>query len=654
MNDLPKEPDTSDHVALERKAIQLIKQGKINKAEQIYQQLISDCHSSHVVFSNLGAICLLKGRYCDSEFYAAAALELKPDFPKAHHCLGNALRKQGKFSASIDAYYRALKLNPSFTQVYNSLGSAFKAKGQIADAIDSYKKALKLEPRFLQACHNLGIALKENGQLDEAIKYYQKAISFKPNFPQAHNNLGVALKDSGRLQEAIDSYKKAVELEPNFYQAFNNLGVAFKEKGLILAATKSYKKALEINPNYITAYNNLGIAYKDNGDLESALFCHTRVLNIDPSNPNAFYRLGRIQRSKGELKLAKQSLRKALEFNPKHSDALHILSTDIENEYEAKDLIQASENAKKNKLTIRERAMIEFCLANCFHKLKAYSTAAAHVAEANKLKLSYMPSNLKYRLNQADQLMSASESMEKGCHTDGLGRIFIVGVPRCGSTLLETILATNSNIIELGETDALSKAIKQINGDESEKMSISLAEAYTSQLPEESKRAHFTVDKNLYNYQRVGHIVRGMPAAKIIHCRRNPLDNILSMLRSNLRSGNNFTSDPIDAAKFILSHEELINRNKVLYSDQIYTFNYDEFANSPEATIKPLIHWLNLDWSVDYLYPEKNTRIVNTASAIQVRRPINNKSVEGWKNYRDLLQPAEDFLKENESKHFSD
>ena len=191
------------------------------------------------------------------------------------------------------------------------------------------------------------------------------------------------------------------------------------------------------------------------------------------------------------------------------------------------------------------------------------------------------------------------------------------------------------------------RAIKQISDLDGRESPAGLSDVYLREIKKSAQDALLTVDKNLYNYQRVGHIIRGMPAAKIIHCRRDPLDNILSMLRSNLRRGNNFTSDPLDAAKFILSHQRLIDRFSSNHKNQIYTFNYDDFANSPESTIRPLIQWLGLPWSRTYLHPEKNQRIVNTASAIQVRKPINNLSVEGWKRYRDILDPARIFLDAN-------
>jgi len=151
----------------------------------------------------------------------------------------------------------------------------------------------------------------------------------------------------------------------------------------------------------------------------------------------------------------------------------------------------------------------------------------------------------------------------------------------------------------------------------------------------------------LYNFQYTEVITRAMPSARIIHCRRHPLDNILSMLRSNLNAGSSYTSDPLDAAKFLIHQEEIMGRFKHKYEKHIFTFDYDAFARNPENILQPLIDWLGLEWNERYLHPEMNCRLINTASVIQARQPITSKSVGGWKNYRELLKPAEEALIES-------
>ena len=241
-----------------------------------------------------------------------------------------------------------------------------------------------------------------------------------------------------------------------------------------------------------------------------------------------------------------------------------------------------------------------------------------------------------------------ARQINAGNERDGVGKIFIVGVPRCGSTLLESVLSTDSNIRDLGETKALSQAVAQITSEISTKeINNSLSNAYSEKTRETLAKQTHTVDKNLYNFVLAETISRTMPSAKIIHCRRHPLDNILSMLRSNLQAGNNYTSDPLDAAKFLIFQEEMMNRFKSKFEKNIFTFDYDAFISNPEKTLRPLIDWLGLEWNEKFLHPEANHRLINTASVIQARKPINNKSLGGWMNYIELLKPAEIVLRES-------
>ena len=150
----------------------------------------------------------------------------------------------------------------------------------------------------------------------------------------------------------------------------------------------------------------------------------------------------------------------------------------------------------------------------------------------------------------------------------------------------------------------------------------------------------YITDKYLYNFVYINWIAAHMPAAKIIHCRRSPMDNILSMYRSNLAAGNNYTSKPEDAAKILIAHEQAMQIQKKRHPKKIFTFDYDEFVSAPEANLPKILEWLGLEFDQRYLHPEKSKRSVNTASVMQARKPISNKSVGGWKNYERLLKPA--------------
>ena len=557
--------------------MELIKQGKLQEAEATYIELIAAGTNNHIVYGNLGALCLMQGKFDEVIKLLRRALELKPNYPDAHY--------------------------------------------------------------------NLGIALEEQGDLTAAIASYKTALQLKPNYPEAHNNLGIALQKQGDLTAAIASYNTALQLKPNFPDAHYNLGITLKEQGDLTAAIASYKTALQLKPDFPEAHNNLGNALREQGDLDEALINHKRALELDPKSSNAFYGIGLVQAVQGNLQDSKNSFLKSIELDESNTAALFEISRNIESAEDLEELAKRLDRVARDGLDKRGESMLEFTAANISHKSKNYAKAAQHLSKANKLKLSYYPSDLSEHLLETKRITELAKQIVAGNPNEGEGRIFIVGAPRCGSTLLESVLSTDPNTRDLGESSALSQALEVII----HKIGIkeappSLSEEYKNKIKDRLARHTRTIDKNLYNFRHTEAIVRAMPSARIIHCRRHPLDNILSMLRSNLKAGNNYTSDPLDAAKSLINQEKTMSRLKHKYEKHIFTFDYDAFVINPQKTLQPLIDWLDLEWNEQYLHPEANNRLISTASAIQARQPITRKSVGGWKNYRELLKPAEKAL----------
>ena len=670
---------TTDPIREERQALNLINKGKLNEAEMIYKKLLEAGSKSYTVHGNFGAILKIKGDAKNAIIFLKKAVELNPNYPEAHNNLGIALNDQGDRIEAILSYKTALKLNPNYSEAYYNLGNTLKEEGDITGAIDCYNSAIKLNPNYRNAYNNLGIALNDQGNRTKAISCYRAALDLDPNFAEARNNLGNSLKEQGDIAGAIECYKHSTKLNPNNTSAHINLGNSLQEQGNISSAIASYQIALKVSPNNPDAYYNLGRAlqeqgnlnaamdfYKtalklnprnpeiyyslgiitlDQGDPDEALKKYEKVLDIDPTNSNALYGMGRAHAVKGNFTTSKILFENAIEKNPNNTAALFELSTDIDSEEDLKELDQKLARVSRSILSTADKSMLEFALSNFYHKKKDYINATQHLANANKLKLSIRSSDLCTHLLKTKQIAELAGQICEGKPSDGAGKIFIVGAPRCGSTLLESVLTTNPEIRGLGESPALPQAFTHIKTMIRAKKKIpALANIYAQILDESSKEYRYSVDKNLYNFRFIEAIARAMPEAKVIHCRRNPLDNVLSMLKSNLNRGNDYTNDALESAKFLIHQERIMRDFKSRYGEKIFTFNYDSFTNKPEKTLRPLINWLGLEWSDHYLHPEEANRHINTASIIQARQPINNRSVEGWKNYRDLLRPAENAL----------
>jgi hypothetical protein len=274
-----------------------------------------------------------------------------------------------------------------------------------------------------------------------------------------------------------------------------------------------------------------------------------------------------------------------------------------------------------------------------------YKEGSKYLQLANNLKLNLTPYKNDTFIKKSKRLLIESEKQNINTKKESsyFESIFIVGMPRSGSTLLESILSMNNDVYALGEINILEKAFLE---SKNYKGKLNFSELYKEKVKNKTK-LNITTNKNLYNFQYAGIIANQMPNAKIIHCFRNPLDNILSIYRANFNKGNEYSSSLVDCAKVYLNQAEIMAEYKKKFKSKIYQLNYDSLVIEPNQEIRSLISWLGWRWNDKYLSPHLNLRSVSTASSVQVRSPINSKSVGGWRNYKEMLEPAMKIITQN-------
>ncbi len=272
-------------------------------------------------YGNLGATYTDMGKMDEAVDCYRRAIEIQPKYHQAHNNLGLALKGLGKFDQAIASFRHALELKPDYVNALNNLGNALKEQGNSEAAIETFGQALKLNPQFVEAHNNLGNAYSDLGELDLAFDCYQKALRLRPEIGETHSNIGNLFKKRGELEKAIAYYRRALELKPNYAIAHNNLGVAFNEEGRLLEAVPAFRKALELEPNYVEALGNLGQTLSDLGDLTEAMTCYQRELALNPQNPDIYVKIGNVCKDQGKLDEALSYYFKALKMKPNHPDA---------------------------------------------------------------------------------------------------------------------------------------------------------------------------------------------------------------------------------------------------------------------------------------------------------------------------------------------
>ncbi len=528
------------------------------------------------------------------------------------------LHSMGNISDAINYYRNIINQGCNDHKVFLNYGVILKNYGKLKEAEFAIRKAIKINPKYALAHSNLAIILRDLGKLKEAEFAIRKAIKINPDYALAYLNLGSILRDLGKLREAEFSTRKSIEINPGLAEAHSNLGTILRDLRKLKEAEFSTRKAIEIKPDYALAHSNLGSILKNLGKLKEAEFCFCKAIKIQPYLANAYFSLSTLKYSNEDSVWIK------------HLFSENILKTKL----------------KKNKINIY------FARGNILHKEKKYEESSRYYNLANNLKLDIKPSQSEERIKKSKRLFietnkikkNKKETNKKEC-TRFPESIFIVGMPRSGSTLLESILSLNNDVYDLGEVNILEESyLEQKQFDQEQ----TLFDIYMNKISLYTNEFKITTNKWLYNYQYTGIIISQIPEAKIIHCYRNPLDNILSIYRANFESGNEYSSSLVDCSNIYLDQEDIMSKYKDKFRSKIYDLNYDSLVVDPYKEIKSLISWLGWQWDDSYLSPHLNPRPVSTASSVQVRAPINSKSRGGWKNYKNMLKPSIKILTETD------
>ena len=482
-----------------------------------------------------------------------------------------------------------------------------------------------------------------SGDLHTAKLLYKQAIARGSRHPSAFANLGCILKEEGHLQEALIETKKALFLSPNNPIFLANAGGICLELSDNLTAVEYCKRALALDPQNLATCLNLSNAYRESNAAKEACSTAKKAINISPKSSKAHTALAKALQASGKLKQAKDSLQKAINLNPNDTDAILSLSAYTTTEFEINQLLDAAKKVDKNEISATEQSRLNYAISACYHKLKLFKLSQQHLEKAHELKSIKSPSNAKELIQSITDNLGTAPEPARAHNKSSITRIFIVGMPRSGSTLLESALSMNPVIADLGETTAMGKAIKEFNEAKKniENYAGKLESIYTKKILKPlPSNTQFSIDKQLYKFRYTGLIAANIDGAKIIHSKRHPLDNILSILRSDFPRGNDYSVSPVDCEKVLIEQEKAMQQYKEQWPEQVYTFNYDCFVSHPKETLKLLLAWLNIEWNENYLYPERSKRFINTSSVIQARQSINKTSLGGWINYKDFLKPA--------------
>jgi len=537
----------------------------------------------------------------------------------------------------------------------NVSGTFYKSNGQLDLATSRYEQALTLKPDYAEVHYNLGVTARKLDKIEESIRSYKNAISIKNQYPNAHYNLGNAFASLKQYNDAIKHFELAIEFNPNFAEAYNNLGRLFKQLGKNQEAGKSFDEALVIKPDYAEASYFRGVIFQNDGDLEKAIKYYQKSLEINPKLVNAYNSIGLSEKALNKTDSAIKAFENALLINPNFASAYYNLSRFKHYIFSKKQLVKMQLLLGADGVSQSVLILLNFTLASVNENLGNQDDFFKYLHEANRLrkeKLNYsFSSSQKLFANIYEIFTKTPNSIKHPLQTDISTKrpIFILGMPRSGTTLVEQIISSHSSVYGAGELSTLMKLLQPIlKGKDmlSERSLIIIREKYLDSLSNLNTSANIITDKEPTNFQNIGFIFSIFPDAKIIHLKRDPMAICWSIFKSNWRgTGYGYSYNMDDLVKFYSLYSELMVFWHKKFPGKIYDICYEDLTNNQEEETKKLLKYCELDWDENCLDFHKNERAVKTASSLQVREKMYQGSSEAWKKYETHIQPLIDGLK---------
>lgn len=610
--------------------------------------------------SNLAEMCRQKGLLVEAEQAGRRAVAMDNALVAGWNNLGIVLQEAGKLEESLSCLEQVVALQPEYAEAQNNLGNTFKRLGRLDRARVCYEKALALAPNYAEALSNLANLMTDLGQFDQALAYARQAISINPRLSDAYinaaavelargqNDAGLrwadslltfvpqhpgglvvratALRHLERLEEALDTARRAASLAPQNGDVLNVLGEVLQAMGRSAEALAAYERAADV-PGLAPekALINQGVVLMENGDKAQARAVFERALAQFPRSASAWF-------NRADL----------VTFQPGDPTIAQMES-----------LLGPGGLQPQN-----DQTALHFALGKAWLDVGDGGRAFAHFEEGSRLKRSTFVYDAAATQRWMDSVIAAFpsalfEHMGPALAEQGAGNeeggdlpVFVLGMPRSGTTLVEQILASHAGVHGAGELSTLSRLVEalgpypEIVGRLTPADLQTLGRQYVERVRPLAAGKRRVVDKMPSNFLFAGLIALALPQARIIHVQRDPVDTCLSCYTKLFTREQLFSYDLTELGRFYRDYERLMAHwRAVLPADRFLEVRYEDLVADLETQSRRLVSFIGLDWDPACLNFHQTRRIVRTASVNQVRQPVFNSSIGRWKSYASYLGP---------------
>ena len=500
-----------------------------------------------------------------------------------------------------------------------------------------------------QSLFSRGNKLIEQGAHAEAAALYEQAVGLDPSHAEALNNLGSALSHLGRQEEAEQCFREAIAQKPGFSDPHANLGVLLRQKSYLADSEALLRRALKLRPTDVDARINLGLTLVLRGRLRDARACFAKVLKSAPRNVRALVGMGQIAAAEGRFDEAETTFRRVIEINPRTTNAWAALALTRKMTNADGESFKSAETLAAGAIHPLEEAQLRFAIGKYRDDINEFAEAFKNFKRGNELlKAAAEPYDRKERSRFIDGLIRAysREAMARiGAPGSSSAKpVFVVGMPRSGTTLAEQIIASHPAAYGVGELDfwnspRLKEAV-DAQGTLSETARPSVAQEYLRTLESFSKTASRIVNKAPVNSDLLGLIYSVFPNARVIYMQRDAIDTCLSCYFQPFLTGVNFAFDLSDLVHYYREHQRMMAHwRAVLPPGFILDVPYEGLVADQETWSRKMLDFIGLEWDARVLQFHTNRRQVTSASAWQVRQQVYRSSVARWHNYEQFVGP---------------
>ena len=637
-----------------KEAVALDQRGNLAAAMAGYEKVLAREPGNIDALFLLGRALCQQGKFERGAALLRQAVSIAPHYGQAHNLLGMALSRLGRPQEALASFERAAAADPGNVMVAVNRADALAALGRYAEAVAQFDKALAREPRNVAAWCNRGNALQALGRDAEAVESFGKALALEPRLLPAHFNLANALARLGRHEEAVERYRRTVALQPDLADAYIGLAGSLIALKRWQEALECSDRAVKLRPNAIRAHYNRGQALQGLERPEDSLASFDAALAIDADYAPALIEKASLSHILGRFDETRAAAEKLSKINPRNVYNYLLLAETKRFDRDDPQIAAMEELVKEDKaVSAPERMALHFALGTIYEKLGEHARSFSHFVDGNALRRReavYDEGATLRMLARITEIFTPEFIAGKSGRGDPSTKpIFIVGMPRSGTTLIEQILAGHPRVHSCGEIRDFALSLFALRGmnypdnvlamppEEIGKLGASYVEKVTASTPATKDR--FT-DKMLTNLLYVGLIHLALPNARIIYARRDPVDTCLSCFTQMFLTGHHYANDLGELGRYYRACEQVAAHwQAVLPAGTMLDIQYEDVVADPEGQARRIVEYCGLEWDEACLAFHKVERAVRTASATQVRQPIYRSSVGRWRAYRDRLQP---------------